>query len=113
MTGAGMSKSLFEENASILRGLEADGVDLNIPRLIDFSQIFHERASAEAFGEGAKLRNFSIRIEGVGDAAESWDVTASLHMAPTCINITETEQALEALARQYGGRVDGWGFLRP
>jgi len=41
----------------------------------------------------------------------SWDVTVSKIMVPTPRNITDAEELLDALARQFQGRADGWGFF--
>jgi hypothetical protein len=103
--------SLFEENATILRRFEADGSDLGPPRSIDFSHVFPDRASADAFAREAQRAGFSIEVEKVDREDEPWDVTASKEMAPTCENITDAEEHLDALARSHEGRADGWGFF--
>ncbi|MEQ6333801.1 ribonuclease E inhibitor RraB [Sphingobium sp. MK2] len=104
--------SLFEENAWVLQDLEAKGSDLGPPRLIDFSHIFPHEASANAFARDAQQDGFSIAIQEVDREDAPWDVTASKEMVPTCENITGTEACLDALARSYQGRADGWGFFR-
>ena len=104
--------SLFEENAAILRDMEADGSDLGSSRLIDFSHVFPDQAWADAFAQAAKREGFATLVEEVEREGDQWDVTASKDMIPNCENITDTEERLHALAQAYQGRADGWGFFR-
>jgi len=41
--------SLFEENAEVLAEMAVDGVELTSPRTIDFSHVFPDQNSANAF----------------------------------------------------------------
>lgn len=104
--------SLFEENAAILRNIEAGGSDLGPPRSVDFSHVFPDQDSADAFAREVARQGFSTTVEEVERDEDRWDVTASKEMVPTCENITDTEECLDALARVHGGRADGWGFFR-
>jgi Regulator of ribonuclease activity B len=103
--------SLFEENASVLRDLEAKGCDLGPSRLIDFSFVFPNQALADAFALNAQREGVSTVVEQVDREDNLWDVTASKDMTPTCETITATEERLDALARLHQGRADGWGFF--
>ena len=102
---------LFEENAAILQRMEAEGSDLGSARSIDFSHVFPNQASANAFAREAEREGFFVTIEEVEREDDPWDVTASKKMTPTCENITDTEERLDALARSHRGRADGWGFF--
>lgn len=104
--------SLFEENAAILRKMEAEGSDLGPPRAIDFSHVFPDRASADAFAQDAELQGFAVAVGDVEREDQSWDVTASKTMIPTCAGVTYAEARLNALAQPHRGRSDGWGFFR-
>lgn len=104
--------SLFEENAAILRNMEVEGSDLGPSRFVDFSHIFPDRASADAFAREAEQEGFSTTVGEVDREEDPWDVTASKDMVPTCENITNTEEHLHALAQAHQGRADGWGFFR-
>jgi hypothetical protein len=103
--------SLFDENAEILRAIAAGGCDLRTSRSIDFSHVFPDQTSADAFAREAELQGFFTKTEAVEREVDPWDVTASREMAPTCKNITETEENLDILARSHGGRSDGWGLF--
>ncbi|NTF40850.1 hypothetical protein A6U86_14415 [Rhizobium sp. AC27/96] len=103
--------SLFEDNATILRKIESDGNDLGSPRSIDFCHIFPDKISADAFAQVAETEGFAIAVEEVERETNPWDVTVSKEMTPTCSAITDTEERLDALARSYQGRADGWGFF--
>lgn len=104
--------SLFDENAAILREMEADGSDLGPARLIDFAHVFQDRQSAEAFARDAEQDGFTTSVESTERAEGPWDAIAAKRMIPSCENVTATEQRLGDLARSHGGRADGWGFLR-
>jgi hypothetical protein len=104
--------SLFDENAAILQEMEADGSDLGQSRPIDFSHVFPDLATADAFAQAAKREGFSTLVEEVEREEDPWDVTASKDMIPNCENITRNEERLHALAQTYQGRADGWGFVR-
>ena len=104
--------SLFEENATILRNMEAEGSDLGPSRSIDFSHVFPDRASADAFAQEAEREGFSATVEQVERDENPWDVTATRDMKPTCENITGTEERLDALAQSHRGKADSWGFFR-
>lgn len=101
--------SLFEENAAILRKIEADGNDLTLPRLIDFSHILPDGVSAKTFAQEAEAQGFSISVSE--SEVELWDVTASKEMPLNCKDITDIEKRLDTLARAYNGHSDGWGFF--
>lgn len=103
--------SLFEENAAILRNMEAAGTDLRASRPIDFSHIFPDRPSADAFAREAKREGFSTRVEESEHEEDPWDVTASKDTTPSCANITDAEERLHGLAQAHRGRADGWGFF--
>lgn len=103
--------SLYEENAEVLRDLERRGCDLGSPRIVDFSFVFPDRASAAAFALQVEQLGFSAMTEEVERGENPWDVTASKEMAPTCEKITETEQSLNLFAQTHHGRPDGWGFF--
>jgi hypothetical protein len=103
--------SLFDENAAILRNIEASGTELGPSRSVDFSYVFTHQASADAFAREAEQEGFSTFIEEVESDVDPWDVTASKDMAPTCENITATEKRLNAIAQPHQGRADGWGFF--
>lgn len=107
--------SLLEENAEVLRRLEAEGRNLGPARQIDFSHLLPDQESADAFAEIAQRKGFSTAVKQLDDDCDDpelrWEVNASKHMSPTCENITDTEVMLDSAARQYGGRADGWGFF--
>lgn len=107
-----MAKSLFDENAEILNNMARNGSDLRPPRPVDFSLVFPNRASADAFAAEVEQQGFKIAVNELDRHDDPWDVTASMVMVPSAENITSTEERLGALARAQGGRADGWGFYR-
>ncbi len=101
---------LFDENARVLRNIAVRGDDLSLPRKVEFAHIFQDRKAAEAFKTEASNGGFEASLEG-RESDEAWDVIVCHHMIPTCERITAVEEHLDALARELGGKSDGWGFL--
>jgi hypothetical protein len=104
--------SLLEENAEILAGMERGGSDLGPSRPVDFSHVFPDQASAEAFAHECGNHGFKIDLVETERDEDSWDVTVSAEMEPSAVNVTSWEERFDARARRYGGRSDGWGFFR-
>ena len=104
-----------DENGEILRSMQANGDDLTIARDIDFSLLFADEASAEAFSgimeeEGYAADYDPWEVQSADDAnAGKWDVLITRHMVPEHAAITAFEQELQALAMPFGGKADGWG----
>lgn len=103
--------SLLDENSAILRQFVAEGRDLSYVRLVDFSHIFPDFASANGFAAEAAAEGFKIAVGESNSAKGTWDVTASKVMPPSADAITESEARLSALAERHQGYADGWGFL--
>jgi hypothetical protein len=108
---AGGSVSLFDENAEILERMAARGVDLSLPRSVDFAHVFIDQGLAEAFAEKVERQGYSVSIGETGQESDPWEVIASREMIPSCINITAAEESLHTLASDCYGRSDGWGFF--
>lgn len=104
--------SVFYENAAILKGMEADGSDLGLPRRVDFAHVFAEGRAVDAFAEAASRAGFDVGIEEVDRVGYPWDVIASKTMIPSPENITSVEERLGEMAQEHGGDSDGWGFER-
>ncbi|WP_454796886.1 ribonuclease E inhibitor RraB [Novosphingobium lindaniclasticum] len=104
--------SLLEENADILAEMERDGSDLGPARSVDFSHVFPDQLSAEAFAAECERDGFKIDIVEIDRDEDPWDVTVSTDMQPSAVNITSWEERFDARAETYGGRSDGWGFFR-
>lgn len=104
--------SLYYENAEILAGMARDGSDLGPSRPVDFSHVFPDYGSANAFADECSKNGFKIDIVETERDEDPWDVTVSTEMEPSAANITSWEERFNASARIYGGRADGWGFFR-
>ncbi|MBB5716251.1 ribonuclease E inhibitor RraB [Sphingomonas aerophila] len=105
--------SLLDENAEILKRIDEGGNDLTPSREVDFSHLFADRLSAEAFASDVEHLGFRAAVEKVDRDEGHWDVTASKELVPSAANVTAAEEQLHALAQVYGGYADGWGFMNP
>ncbi len=101
--------SLFDDNTQVLSDLAARGVDLSHPLTVDFEHLLPDQASAVALA--FQLSGLGFHTRSWRDETQTWNVTASKVMVPTCEEITAIEEQLDTLARDRGGRADGWGFL--
>lgn len=102
-----------DENGQVLRDMQAAGVDLASPRVIDFQHVFPDEPSARRFWQAVRSRVDEANLfEPEGDDGEAgWEVECRIRMVPTHAAITELETSLAALAEQFGGHADGWGSL--
>jgi hypothetical protein len=103
--------SLLDENNAILMKFEAEGKDLSSVRLVDFSYLFPDLASANRFAAEAEADGLEIAVDQSHSPEGTWDVTASKVMLPSADAITEAEARLRTLAELHQGYADGWGFL--
>jgi regulator of RNase E activity RraB len=103
---------LNEANRDVILQLIEAGDDLSKARDIDFSVVFPDGKSAEAFASELQRQGYTISVEEM-DAEEGllWDVTVVKHMLPVCEAITAFQQSLESIASPLGGRNDGWGCI--
>lgn len=107
-----------DENGNVLRLMAAHGDDLTRARVVDFGHLLPDEASARRMAAAAEQLGFAVQVERIEDDDDepvavqlsgAWDVTCSQEMVPTHPGITSTERQLDALARSFGGRADGWG----
>lgn len=107
--------SSFDEalNRQVLERMQAAGDDLRTVRPVDFSHVFLDASSAEAFAENVRCRGYRAEVEEADCApGMPWDVTVTIDMAPGLLALSATEAELNGIAVSYGGRSDGWGCLR-
>jgi hypothetical protein len=105
-----LTVAFSEENEDVLRRLGAECDDLTQPREIDFTVVFPNELSAQAFAGKVETMDVSVSVEESGTAEGlQWDVVVTKMMVPENGAITEFEEYLAELAIQYGGRNDGWG----
>jgi hypothetical protein len=106
-----VTPDLAEENAAILRGLAARGIDLGRRYEFDFSHIFPSEGEADAFVTAIAHDGFAGRTRHEPDLDLPWDVTVTVPMAADSATVTAMERQLAEIAQLSGGRPDGWGFL--
>jgi hypothetical protein len=99
-----------DENGDTLRRMRAQGDDLSVSRLIDFSLLFEDEASARKFCAQIASDDFKCACAPLDDEfGEAWDVTVSFDMVPTHGAVTEMEAFLAEMAAPLQGENDGWG----
>jgi regulator of RNase E activity RraB len=94
----------------ILQRLYKRGVNPEFMYDIEFFHIFSDQASAEAMAK--QVRESGAQSDVEHDEVEGkWDCTVVLQMLPTYDNVRRAERDLDQIARQLGGRGDGWGMM--
>lgn len=111
--GASMD-DLRAENELVLSGMAERGDDLSRSRVFEFTAVFAREQAALAFADKAKALGYSVDIEKSGTVpTQPWDVIASREMTASVDAITDAEITLGDTAGALGGKMDGWGSLRP
>ena len=98
-----------DETGDVLRQMAEQGVDLSVPRNIDFTLVFPDEESALQFAAIFKAE-YPVTIDNSEvDEDCPWDVVVVNHIAPDHAAITAFEARLQQEAERFGGRTDGWG----
>ncbi|WP_109488600.1 ribonuclease E inhibitor RraB [Occallatibacter savannae] len=101
-----------DENAEVLRRMEAAGDDLTLSRNIDFTVVFPDQAAAQKFAARIRDLGFVASVELTQTAEDHpWDVVVVKNMTPSREGIGDFENLLESVAVPLGGRNDGWGCM--
>ena len=98
-----------------MRRLHERGEDLAEPREIEFVHLMPTRVAAERMASRLRGLGFAPRfhqpapVDGSGDI---WELIATTLMVPTHGEIIYNENRLAQIARDLGGREDGWHAFR-
>ncbi len=99
-----------DENGDVLRRMIAKGDDLSRVRIVDFTHVFPDEASAQAFAVTVEADGLFAVIAMTGMADDlPWDVVIEHPLAPNHAAVTTLELQLGEMAEKFGGRADGWG----
>jgi len=91
--------------------MQEDGDDLSKARDIDFNYIFPKEEEAVQFSDATRRLGYERVSHKFWAEKKVWDVLVVVFMLPTHSEITRVEQRLDAVAREFFGRADGWGCL--
>ncbi len=103
-----------DDDGDVLRGLLAKGVDLTLPRKIEFY--------CYAENEGFAL-NIAKQLDSLGYKSEVFDddeapsedrrfsVYSTLDMVPSYEEVVKTQRKLNSILSNFNTRCDGWGTL--
>jgi hypothetical protein len=105
-----------DENGEVLRSMAEQGIDLTVPREVDFAHLFPDENDAQAFAARVEPLGYRVEVyepdeEAREEGSTEWDVLCARRMVPTHADITRFETQLAAVAREFGGHEDGWGFM--
>ena len=107
-----MSRFPDDENGAALQHMADRGIDLTVPRTIEFEHCFPNEAAARGFLAEVEnsVREATLKPPDV-EAESGWEVQCRERMVPTHATITTTELRLAKAAKRFGGYADGWGTL--
>lgn len=101
-----------DDNGDVLRRMEAQGDDLTRPRNIDFTVVFADESSAQAFSKHFQALGYAVSVDFAETVkAFPWDVVIVKHMTPLHQEIGDFEALLKGVVETLGGRNDGWGCI--
>jgi hypothetical protein len=124
-----------DADGAALAELEAQGVDMTQPLLIEFAVAAPDEAAATAISEALAGAGYESEIDyddgepleedpdeaGASDPAAaaddeeefgpSWTVYAIVELVPEYDEILRIQEELDSLAEPLGGAADGWGVM--
>ena len=101
-----------DENGDILYGFYLKGIKLDMISKVDFAVIFPNEKNAIQFDNVCKSLGLSTNLSNYDSVpGYTFQVIASKSMIPSHANISEWETKLGEIAKKFGGRNDGWGFM--
>ncbi len=96
-------------NRHVLNRLADIGDDLNLPREIDHTVIFHNRKQAKEFEAIVKEMGFTVEVEIKGFFNKTYDLLVRRSDTPSKLDPITFE--LGRSAENLGGSYDGWGCV--
>lgn len=99
-------------NGDVFRRMRDHGDDLSKPREIDFNHVFQKEEDANRFTDAVRQAGFAKVSYKYEEDLKAWDAQVQIFMLPTHADVTEKESKLDAIARKFDGRADGWGCMQ-
>jgi len=105
-----------DENGQVLKYMAESGVDLSVPREIDFSHLAPDEPAARGLAAEATELGFKVEVyepdeESLEEGDTDYDVVCNMTMVPSHAEITRIEAQLAEIAARHGCQADGWGFM--
>ncbi len=99
------------ENGDVLRLLQSKGFDFSKEHVFEYEHIFKEKDSAQKFAEEIEKQNMKAEMSYYEEMS-AWNIKVKVTHLPTHDKITNTEDKLEKIAINFGGKKDGWGVVK-
>lgn len=97
-----------EGDGNALRFLLRDGSDLSKPMEIDFCILAPDEATGRRIAALVAPLGYQVEVSDDG-CANGWTCYCTRTLIPDYDAIIEIQASLDALARPFGGKIDGWG----
>jgi len=105
MTGCA-SKPFGEEDS--LKMLKRSGDDVSKPHVAQYE--FHFPTKVLADSAVARLRNAQMAIEVFEPDGSEWHCLVTKTITPDSTSLKRMNAAMNKIAKEYGGKFDGWGL---
>lgn len=113
MTSKGIRRNFpNDSDGDVLRRLEDAGVDLSLPREVDFYCYAHSKASAASIARKMVELGFSARIFTNSDSTsitKRHSVYGTITIVPSYEQVIAIQSELNVMLADYGTVCDGWG----
>ena len=106
----GWFTGLFRDQGTVdaLDRMARDGSDMTRPMRIDFCVAVPSEQAGHAVGHRAAALGYEISVDRDADDGV-WTCSCSVWVVASYDNVTRIEQQLDALGREHGGHIDGFG----
>lgn len=102
-----------DANGDMLQLLLEAGFALEQKTELDFYVFFKRQEKAEAAQPAFSAQYSEATLSLALDNAGQWELKVTQELPLSYQAITDFETGLEALAKKFGGKYDGWGVQEP
>jgi hypothetical protein len=114
MCGLNMNDFPNDDDGDVLRGLQNKGIDLSLPRQIEYYCYAKNESIAKEIAEEIKYLGYQCDVF-YDDEAQSDEKAYSVYFARTMIpsysEIVKSQNELSLALSSFDTRCDGWGTL--
>lgn len=97
-----------EGDGDALRRLLRDGSDLSKPMEIDFCILTPDEETGRKIAALAAPLGYQVKVSD-NEFNDGWTCYCTRTLVPDYDTIIEIQATLDAIARPFGGKIDGWG----
>ena len=103
-----------DDDGNVLQNLQNKGVDLNIPREIEFYCYAKNQEVALNISEAVNSIGYKTDVyfdDEISESSKQYSVYCAKNMVPTYHDIVNSQIELNQLLKGFDTKCDGWGTL--